>query len=108
MQQDVNDPPVLSYGKARPSRRGLAVLLLLGGGVAYVVLWFALQFSRDVRWVDRTAWILEFPLIRLVRAVGPTLPNMTYLALAFVNGLCWSGMILLGVRFLWRRLGFAS
>jgi hypothetical protein len=102
MQQEATNSPVLSYAKAPPNRRWRVIALLLGGGFAWFVLWLALSFNREVRWVNRTAWVLEFPLIRLAWALGLPLPTVAILALGFLNGLCWSVLVFLCVRFLRR------
>lgn len=102
MQQEATNTPILSYGKVPPNRRWLVIMLLLGGGVAQFVLLFALSFGRDVRWVNRAAWVLEFPLFRLAWALGLPLPNAAFIPLGLLNGLCWSGMVLVGVWFLRR------
>lgn len=53
--QETTNVPMLSYGKAPPNRRWLVILLFRGGGIIQSILWFALQFSREVRWVDHAA-----------------------------------------------------
>lgn len=100
MQQKATNPLILSYGKALPNRRWQGVVFVLGGGVAQFVMLLGLSFSREVRWVDRAAWVLEFPLFCLVWALDLPVPSAAFFPLGLLNGLCWSVMVFACVRLL--------
>jgi hypothetical protein len=81
---------MLAYGGVPRTRRWPIVAFLIGGSVAQFALLLALSFHRDVRWVDRVAWVLECPLFRAMWALDLPVTNSNGYVLGLLNGLCWS------------------
>ncbi|HEV7300744.1 MAG TPA: hypothetical protein VGN72_15365 [Tepidisphaeraceae bacterium] len=97
MQHEATAPPTLPYGTPPRSRRWRVFAFLIGGSVAQFALLLVLSSYREVRWVDRVAWVLECPLFRIMWDLGLPVTNTNGYALGLLNGLCWSSFAVLVV-----------
>ena len=94
MQQEATPPQSLTYGRQAPRRRWLWVAFFLGGGIGQFVLFLDLWFGREVRWIDRSAWVLEWPLFRIMWALGLPVTGSNAFVIGLMNGLCCSATAL--------------